>query len=151
MTATAEPATGHIGGGGLDLETLNLMLEALTDFVSAGMDDEKMLELDHEDVCPEDLVRAMQSDELGVQLVFLPEAYGGMGGGAFDIYRVCERMGRIDIGLATSVLATSSVRTRCWSAPPRSRGRSGWARSPRRASSSRTARPSRRRAATWGH
>jgi alkylation response protein AidB-like acyl-CoA dehydrogenase len=106
MTATAEPATGHIGGGGLDLETLNLMLEALTDFVSAGMDDDKMLELDHEDVCPEDLVRAMQSDELGVQLVFLPEEFGGMGGGSFDIYRVCERMGRIDIGLATSVLAT---------------------------------------------
>ena len=106
MTATAESATGHIGGGGLDLETLNLMLEALTDFVSAGMDDDRMLELDHEDRCPEDLVRAMQSDELGVQLVFLPEAYGGMGGGAFDIYRVCERMGRIDIGLATSVLAT---------------------------------------------
>ena len=106
MTDTAPATTGHIGGGGLDLDTLNLMLEALTDFIAAGMDDERMLELDHEDRCPEDLVRAMQSDELGVQLVFLPEEYGGMGGGAFDIYRVCERMGRIDIGLATSVLAT---------------------------------------------
>ncbi|MGA7690563.1 MAG: acyl-CoA dehydrogenase family protein [Jiangellales bacterium] len=106
MTETALPTTGHIGGGGLDLDTLDLMLEALTDFVAAGMDDDRMLQLDHDDVCPEDLVRAMQSDELGVQLVFLPEEYGGMGGGAFDIYRVCERMGRIDIGLATSVLAT---------------------------------------------
>jgi len=106
MTETAQPTTGHIGGGGLDLDTLDLMLEALTDFVAAGMDDDRMLQLDHDDVCPEDLVRAMQSEELGVQLVFLPEKYGGMGGGAFDIYRVCERMGRIDIGLATSVLAT---------------------------------------------
>jgi alkylation response protein AidB-like acyl-CoA dehydrogenase len=105
MTATTEP-TGHLGGEGLDLETLTLMLESLTDFVSANLDDDKMLELDHEDVCPEDLVRAMQSDELGVQLVFLPEAYGGMGGGAFDVYRVCERLGHIDIGVATSVLAT---------------------------------------------
>ena len=29
-----------------------------------------------------------------------------MGGGAFDVYRVCERMAAIDLGLATSVLAT---------------------------------------------
>ena len=65
-----------------------------------------MLELDHDDVCPEDTVRAMCSDALGVQLVFIPEEYGGMGGGAFDSYRVCERMARIDLGLATAVFAT---------------------------------------------
>ncbi len=41
-----------------------------------------MLELDHEDECPEDMVRAMCGDELGVQLLFIPEEYGGMGGGA---------------------------------------------------------------------
>jgi alkylation response protein AidB-like acyl-CoA dehydrogenase len=29
-----------------------------------------------------------------------------MGGGAFDVYRVCEEMARIDLGVATSVLAT---------------------------------------------
>ena len=29
-----------------------------------------------------------------------------MGGGTFDIYRVCERMARIDVGVATAVLAT---------------------------------------------
>jgi alkylation response protein AidB-like acyl-CoA dehydrogenase len=38
--------------------------------------------------------------------VFLPDAYGGMGGAAFDVYRVCEKLAHIDIGLATSVLAT---------------------------------------------
>ena len=48
----------------------------------------------------------MCGDDLGVQLVFIPEEYGGMGGGAFDSYRVCESMARIDIGLATSVFAT---------------------------------------------
>ena len=45
-------------------------------------------------------------EQLGVQLVFIPEAYGGMDGGAFDAYRVCEVMARKDIGLATSVFAT---------------------------------------------
>ena len=29
-----------------------------------------------------------------------------MGGGAFDVYCICEAMARIDLGIATSVLAT---------------------------------------------
>ncbi len=41
-----------------------------------------------------------------MQLVFIPEAYGGMDGGAFDSYRICEAMARKDIGLATAVFAT---------------------------------------------
>ncbi len=95
-----------MSGEGLDTETLNLMLEALGDFVSEALPTERQLELDHEDVCPEDVVRSMCSDDLGVQLVFVPEDYGGMGGGAFDSYRVCEKMATFDIGLATAVFAT---------------------------------------------
>jgi alkylation response protein AidB-like acyl-CoA dehydrogenase len=91
---------------GLDADTLSMMLEALHDFVSHELPDSRMLELDHEDVCPEDLVRAMCGEQLGIQLLFIPEAYGGMGGGSFDVYRVCEQMARMDIGVATSVLAT---------------------------------------------
>ncbi|MGA8247864.1 MAG: acyl-CoA dehydrogenase family protein [Nocardioides sp.] len=91
---------------GLDPGTLALMLEALGEFVARELPESRMLELDHEDVCPEDTVRAMCSDALGVQLVFIPEEYGGMGGSAFDSYRVCERMARYDIGLGTSVFAT---------------------------------------------
>jgi alkylation response protein AidB-like acyl-CoA dehydrogenase len=98
--------TGHPGGAGLDVATLNLMLTSLREYVEAALPVKRQLELDREDVCPEDLVRAMCGDELGVQLVFVPEEYGGMGGGAFDSYRVCERLARIDIGLATSVFAT---------------------------------------------
>jgi alkylation response protein AidB-like acyl-CoA dehydrogenase len=95
-----------ISTSGLDLPTLTMMLESLTEFVEARLPLKRQLELDHEDVCPEDLVRAMSSDELGVQLVFIPEEYGGMGGSSFDSYRVCERMARKDIGVATSVFAT---------------------------------------------
>ena len=32
---TAAEASGHFGGAGLDLTSLNLMLEALTDFVDS--------------------------------------------------------------------------------------------------------------------
>ncbi|HLN78222.1 MAG TPA: acyl-CoA dehydrogenase family protein [Nocardioidaceae bacterium] len=105
MTTTTAPAA-HARTEGLDFDTLKMMLEALGDFVEAELPEARMLELDHEDVCPEDTVRAMCSDALGVQLVFIPEEYGGMGGGAFDSYRVCERMARVDIGLGTSVFAT---------------------------------------------
>ncbi len=103
-TPTVQPT--HLGGDGLDFGTLNLMLEALDDFVAAELPETRMLELDHDDICPEDTVRAMCSDALGVQLVFIPEEYGGMGGGAFDSYRVCQRMARMDIGLATAAFAT---------------------------------------------
>ena len=105
MTTAAAP-TDHLRTEGLDLGTLNLMLEALGDFVAEELPESRMLELDHEDTCPEETVRAMCSDALGVQLVFIPEEYGGMGGSAFDSYRVCERMARFDIGLGTSVFAT---------------------------------------------
>ena len=45
-------------------------------------------------------------DKLGIQLLFIPEEFGGFGGGAFDVYCVCEEMARIDLGVATAVLAT---------------------------------------------
>jgi len=90
----------------LDAESLRLVLDSFVDFSKGSLSDEKLLELDEKDIFPEELVRAIGSEELGVQLVFIPEEFGGMGGGAFDVYRVCEAMARVDVGLATGVLAT---------------------------------------------
>src|SRR6266496_4156126 len=104
MVAT-NPQSG-VDQPGLDAETLSMMLTALHDFVGHALPESRALELDHEDVCPEDLVRSMCGDELGIQLLFVPEVYGGMGGNCFDVYRTCEQMARLDLGLATSVLAT---------------------------------------------
>ncbi|MEZ5194767.1 MAG: acyl-CoA dehydrogenase family protein, partial [Nocardioides sp.] len=99
MSTPADQTSHAFGGRGLDAADLALMLEALDDFVSATLSPELQLELDHEDRCPEDIVRAMSDPEtLGVQMVFIPEAYGGMDGGAFDSYRICETMARHDIG-----------------------------------------------------
>ena len=91
---------------GLDRDSLEMMLASLDDFLAEALPDDRRLDLDHDDVCPEETVRAMCGEDLGVQLVFIPEEYGGFGGGAFDSYRVCERLARFDIGVATSVLAT---------------------------------------------
>jgi alkylation response protein AidB-like acyl-CoA dehydrogenase len=98
-----EPAPATVG---LDRDTLDLMLSSLDDFIAGALPERRQLDLDRDDVCPEEMVRAMCGEDLGVHLVFLPEEYGGLGGGAFDAYRVCERLARIDIGVATSVFAT---------------------------------------------
>lgn len=90
----------------VDKDTLELTLDALRAFAREHLSDEVLLKLDHDDEFPERIVRALGHDELGIQLLFLPESVGGMGGGAFDVYRVCEAMGHIDVGVATGVLAT---------------------------------------------
>src|SRR5215831_7792773 len=86
---------------------LTLSLKSLRDFAKKKLTDEEIIALDERDECPVDLVRTLCSpDKIGIQLLFVPEEYGGFGGGAFDVYLVCEEMARMDLGVATSVLAT---------------------------------------------
>src|SRR5690348_4120153 len=88
-------------------KTLKLSLKALREFGKKRLPDETLIELDERDECPLDIVRHMcNPDQLGIQLLFIPEEYGGLGGGAFDVYCICEEMARIDLGIATAVLAT---------------------------------------------
>jgi alkylation response protein AidB-like acyl-CoA dehydrogenase len=91
---------------GLDLETLDFTLESIEEFARRELPDSRLIELDEKDEFPEELVRRMCGEELGIQLLFIPEEFGGMGGAAMDVYRVCERMAASDLGVATSVLAT---------------------------------------------
>jgi len=91
----------------LTQKTLNLSVKSLKEFAKKRLPDERLIELDERDECPLEIVRDMCSpDKLGIQLLFIPEEFGGMGGGTFDVYRICEEMARIDLGVATSVLAT---------------------------------------------
>jgi alkylation response protein AidB-like acyl-CoA dehydrogenase len=91
---------------GLDKETLEMTLAAIQEFAAARLPQSELLALDARDEFPAEAVRAMCGSDLGIQLLFIPEEFEGMGGGAFDVYRVCEEMGRIDLGVATGVLAT---------------------------------------------
>jgi acyl-CoA dehydrogenase len=91
---------------GLDPEALDMALEAIGDFARAELPAHKLLEYDAKDEVPLEVVRAMCSDKLGIQLLFIPEEYNGMGGGTFDVYRVCEVVAGFDLGVATGVLAT---------------------------------------------
>ncbi|MGZ5312258.1 MAG: acyl-CoA dehydrogenase family protein [Solirubrobacterales bacterium] len=91
---------------GLDLEALDFTIESIEEFARRELPESRLIELDEKDEFPEELVRRMCGEELGVQLLFIPEEFGGMGGAAVDVYRVCESMAAIDLGVATSVLAT---------------------------------------------
>src|SRR5215467_6879527 len=88
-------------------KTLKLSLKSLRDFAKKRLPDEVLRDLDDKDECPLEIVHHMCSPEkLGIQLLFIPEEFGGMGGGTFDVYCVCEEMARIDLGVATSLFAT---------------------------------------------
>src|SRR5512136_557563 len=91
---------------GFDKETLDLTLESLKDFIASRLPEKKILELDAQEEFPVEVVREMCGPGLGIQLLFIPEEFEGMGGGAFDVYRVCEEMARIDLAISTGVLAT---------------------------------------------
>jgi hypothetical protein len=95
---------------GLDREALEMALEAIRDFAKAKLPARKLLECDANDEVPIDVVRAMCSDKLGIQLLFIREEYNGMGGGTFDVYRVCEAMAAIDLGVATGVAGAELIK-----------------------------------------
>jgi len=91
---------------GLDPEMLDMTLESITEFAHRELPEALQIELDERDEFPEEIVRRMCGEDLGIQLLFIAEEFNGMGGATFDVYRVCERMAAIDLGVATSVLAT---------------------------------------------
>ncbi len=93
--------------GGLDHDTREMVLDALKKYAERNLSLEYLLELDHNDEFPHKVLEELYDPmQLGLHLLFIPEEYGGLGGGAYDIYRVSELMASIDLGIATGVLAT---------------------------------------------
>ena len=92
-TLLPEPVTR---GAGLDDESRSLVIESLKEFGRRELPDELLLELDAEERFPEDLVRQLFGDEIGLHLLFLPEDVGGMDAGAMDICTVSEALAGLD-------------------------------------------------------
>ncbi len=101
----------------LDAGDLDLIVATLKEFTGRETPLERRLGWDGSDTCPVEAVRAMLGPDVGLHLVFLPAEYGGMGGGAYDIYRLSCEFAKIDLGLATSMLAvalgTDPIRVGC--------------------------------------
>jgi alkylation response protein AidB-like acyl-CoA dehydrogenase len=92
---------------GLDRETRDMILETLKKYAERKLTPEFLLNLDHNDTFPHDVLKELYDPmSIGLHLLFIPEKYDGLGGGAYDIYRVSELMAAIDLGVATGVLAT---------------------------------------------
>jgi alkylation response protein AidB-like acyl-CoA dehydrogenase len=91
----------------LNTETFDIALTSIDECAARELPDSLLIDLDERDELPEATERRMSSGEgLGIWLLFVPDEYGGMGGRAFDVNRICERMAAIDLGLAASELAT---------------------------------------------
>ena len=92
---------------GLDNETREMILDTLKKYAERKLTNEFLLALDHNDEFPHQVLQELYDPmQLGLHLLFIPEEYDGLGGGAYDIYRVSELMASIDLGVATGVLAT---------------------------------------------
>ena len=91
----------------LDSDSLGMVLATLAKYAQRRLPDSYLLELDQKDEFPRKVLKDLYDQrQLGLHLLFIPEEYGGLGGGAYDIYRVSEVMAGIDLGIATAVLAT---------------------------------------------
>jgi len=90
----------------MDTISRNLMLDSLKEYAKRRIPYDLLRELDEKNEFPAEILKEMyQHDVLGLHLLMVPAEYGGVSGGTFDIYRVCELLARIDLGIATGGFA----------------------------------------------
>lgn len=89
----------------MDPEVLSMVLDTIEKLEKDKLSVEKKLEMDRDGEFPTELIRFMLGPEIALHLIFIPEEYGGLGAGTFDIAVVSERMAKMDLGVATSFLA----------------------------------------------
>ena len=92
-------------GGGLDEETRQMVVDTVHQLSQRLLTKQAILEWDREEIFPEQAVREMLSPDVGLQLLFIPEIYGGMGGGAMDCCVVTREMSKICLGVGTAFFA----------------------------------------------
>jgi alkylation response protein AidB-like acyl-CoA dehydrogenase len=90
---------------GLDSESRQMVIDTLGQLRKRVLTKEKILAFDKEEVFPEAVIREMLGPDIGLQLLFIPEEYGGMGGGARDCCAVTREMSKICLGIATAFFA----------------------------------------------
>ncbi len=90
---------------GLDAESRQMVVETVRQLRKKMLTQEKVLAWDKNETFPEAEVREMLGPDIGLQLLFIPEEYGGMGGGARDCCAVTQEMAKICLGVATAFFA----------------------------------------------
>jgi len=103
MTDSADDKKSALKG--LDPELRQMVIDTIRLMKSRLFTRDKILEYDKNEVFPEDAIREMLSPEIGLQLLFIPEAYGGMGGGSRDCCDAILEMCKICLGIGTAFFA----------------------------------------------
>ncbi|MCK4936636.1 MAG: acyl-CoA dehydrogenase family protein, partial [Elusimicrobiales bacterium] len=91
----------------MDTLSRELMLDSLRNYAKKNLTHEFLKEMDDKNEFPTEILKQMYDQSiLGVHLLLIPKEYGGISGGTFDVYRICEVLAKIDLGIATGVFAT---------------------------------------------
>jgi alkylation response protein AidB-like acyl-CoA dehydrogenase len=90
---------------GLDEESREMVVDTVHQLRKRLLTPEKIREFDKEEIFPEEIIREMLGPEIGLQLLFIPEEYGGMGGGTRDCCIVTREMSKICLGVGTAFFA----------------------------------------------
>ncbi|MEJ2164971.1 MAG: acyl-CoA dehydrogenase family protein [Desulfobacterales bacterium] len=90
---------------GLDPESRQMVLDTIGQLKKRLLTKDKIFEFDKNEIFPEETIREMLGPEIGLQLLMIPEAYGGMGGGARDSCAVTREMAKICLGITTAFFA----------------------------------------------
>ena len=122
-----ETGTHRPQGGGLDEETRQMVVDTVHQLSQRLLTKQAVLEWDRDEIFPEEAVREMLSPDVGLQLLFIPEAYGGMGGGAMDCCVVTREMSKICLGVEQPFLLFSWARIPLLSAELKRKRKNGWA------------------------
>ncbi len=90
---------------GLDDESRKMILDTVARLKTRLLPPRSIQEFDRDERFPEDIIRTMLGADIGLQLLFIPEAYGGMGGGARDCCALTRAVAGICLGVATAFFA----------------------------------------------
>lgn len=100
----SETNTGAVHRG-LDAESREMVIETVRQLRKRLLTREKILEFDKKEIFPEEVIREILGPDIGLQLLFIPEEYGGMGGGARDCCTVIRETSKICLGISTALFA----------------------------------------------
>jgi alkylation response protein AidB-like acyl-CoA dehydrogenase len=90
---------------GLDTESRQMVIDTVGLLRKRLLTKDKILEYDAQEIFPEKIIREMLGPDIGLQLLFIPEEFGGMGGGARDTCAVVREISRICLGISTAFFA----------------------------------------------
>lgn len=90
---------------GLDLESRQMILDTIGLMRERILTTENILKYDQEEIFPEEVIREMLGPEIGLQLLFIPEEYGGIGGGTRDVCAAVQEVCKICLGVGTAFFA----------------------------------------------